>query len=100
MFHRPLISALLVALTAPVMADSVTYRGQLLEDGAAADGRYDLQFSLYADRDGRRPLMRPIEVADVVVSEGQFAVALDLPDIAAESAWLAVAVRASGEDTY
>ena len=37
------IALLLATASAAAQADSFTYRGQLNEDGVAANGRYDLQ---------------------------------------------------------
>lgn len=92
MRHHALCTALLLAIPSAAIAADFTYRGQLHEDGAAANGRYDLAFTLYADRKGSRVLHGPVDARDVVVKNGQFAVALDLPDFAA-SGWLEVAVR-------
>ena len=95
--RRALASALLLALAGAANAGSFTYRGQLAEDGVPAKGRYDLQFQLYADAAGTRPLGAPIEVREVTVSDGVCAAALELPESLASSGWLEAAVRPVGE---
>ena len=97
---RPLIAALLFVLSGSTFASSFTYRGDLLDEGTPADGRYDLQFTLYADREGRQPLTGHVDVTDVLVTDGAFSVALDLPDTGMETAWLQVAVRDADEHAY
>lgn len=97
MSHHLLRTALLLALAGSAHADSFTYRGQLADEGTPATGRYDLQLQLHADAAGKRPLLAPIELIDVAVKDGQFAVAVELPDLLADAAWVSVSVRPVGE---
>jgi hypothetical protein len=59
MFRHSLCTALLLAVAGNVAAESFTYRGQLIEDGQPANGRYALQLHFAADRDGKRSLLSP-----------------------------------------
>lgn len=98
--RRALAFAILLAMATGASAGSFTYRGQLAEEGRPADGGFDLQFRFYADASGKRLLTGPIELLDVAVREGAFAVALELPETEIATAWLEVAVRPVGEVGY
>jgi hypothetical protein len=100
MTRRLLCSALLLALSLPAAADSFTYRGELLDEGVPADGRYELQFRLFAQREGGAALAETVEVRDVAVVDGRFATALELPALATQHAWLEVAVRGDDDAAF
>lgn len=97
MTRHALCSALLLAFAGTATAGSFTYRGQLVDDGQPATGRYDLQLQLYADAAGNHTLIAPIDLSEVAVNDGKFAVAVELPDLLADAAWVSVSVRPVGE---
>lgn len=102
MRHLPLFTALLLALSSTAQAESFTYRGQLDDGGAPAEGSYRLKLSLYADAQGKQPLAAPVLLDAVPVKDGRFAVAVDFPDLPAfvQSGWLEAAVMGEGEGDF
>ncbi|HRQ63313.1 MAG TPA: tail fiber domain-containing protein [Xanthomonadaceae bacterium] len=98
---------LALAMTCALLADAAfgqqfTYRGQLDDGGAPAEGRYDLRVQLFVDRAGMHPLAAPVELHGVQVSGGEFAVALDVGELPAQlqSGWIEVAVKAEDDGDY
>jgi trimeric autotransporter adhesin len=99
----PLALAMASALAASAaFAGSFTYRGQLDDGGAPAEGRYDLRVQLFADRDGQHPLATPVELHAVQVSGGAFAVPIDFGELPAhlQTGWLEVAVRSEADGDF
>lgn len=100
---RSLAVALGIAVAAgAAYADTFTYRGYLEDGGSPAEGRYDLQLSLYADAEGARSLGVPIELTDVTLRGGHFAVAVPMPALPAQTdaAWLGVAVKSAYDGSF
>ena len=58
------------------LGSSFTYQGQLQDQGAAAQGIYDISFDLYTERSGGSSIGRA-DLFDVVVENGIFTVELD-----------------------
>jgi hypothetical protein len=77
------------------MGTSFGYRGQLLDAGSAADGIYDLQFRLYDAAGGGNQAASTLDVGDVEVVAGFFAVTLDFGSDVFDGnrRWLEVGVR-------
>lgn len=73
---RSLLSLALALAALPAAAESFVYRGSLQEHGAPANGRYDLRLTLL-DTGGRSPLLAPVTLKDVEVSDGRFEVPVD-----------------------
>ena len=91
-----LFSALAATFAAsPVLAASLIYSGVLETKGQPAQGRHDLQLTVYASAEGGMPEAAPIEFTAVELHDGRFEVALDLPG-QAEEAWVELAVRPAG----
>lgn len=65
------------ASSASAQGTAFTYQGRLTNKGQAADGRHDLQFSVYDHESEGRVIGRPITVGDTPVSNGLFTVTLD-----------------------
>jgi trimeric autotransporter adhesin len=98
---RSLIVALALVLSAPLQAAPFVFRGQLDDGAAPAQGRYALRLTLYGAERGAVPLAGPLELLDVPLSAGRFAVDVDfgaLPPLA--QGWLEVAAKAEGEADY
>jgi len=94
-----LLSALLlVAGLAPAQVTSFTYQGRLNDNGAPANGLFDLRFSLYESLVGGGLRGGPITVAPVLVSNGLFTVSLNFGNAfsAVDSPTLAIEVRPNG----
>ena len=92
--HKLLLLSLLLALGHAAAAAPMRYQGQLSDSGKPANGRYDLQISLYNEASAGALLGYPTTLEDVEVINGQFQVELEAPAAAQNSeAWLQAAVR-------
>ena len=89
----------LLSVSSGLFADPVgsafTYQGELQQLGNPATGAYDFQFDVYAVETDGAPLTSPIQLEDVIVSNGIFTVALDfgLDPFTGEQLWLEIGVR-------
>ena len=72
-----------------------SFQGRLTEAGSAANGLYDLQFTLYDASSAGSPIGAPVGQDDVTVSGGVFNVLIDFGASAfnGDARWLEVAVR-------
>ena len=72
-----------------------SYQGSLSEDDHPANGSYDFRFILYDAAEGGSQVGSTLEVADQVVSQGQFTAVLDFgrDPFNGAALWLEVAVR-------
>jgi len=96
-----LAAALGVGATA-ARAQSFTYHGSLQDAGKAADGRYDMQLTLYSQRDGGTIVAGPLTLFGVVVTEGRFVTQVDfgtLPHALAQG-WVDVKVKAAADTAF
>ncbi len=75
------------------------YQGQLTADGAPANGRYDLTFTLL---NAGGPVTGPVASPATAVSNGLFSVALDFgPGVFnGSNLWLQIGVRSNGAGAY
>lgn len=73
---RSLLSLALALAALPAAAESFLYRGSLQEHGAPANGRYDLRLTLL-DARGNTPLLAPVTLKDIEVSDGRFEAPVD-----------------------
>ena len=85
-----------------VHAASFTYHGSLQDKGQAANGRYDLELTLYSKREGGAVLAGPITVFGVDVHDGSFATPVDFGPMAplASDGWVDVRVRPAGTNDF
>lgn len=81
-----------IAQAAPQLPD-FTYQGQLTQNGAPANGEFDLGFALFdADTNGNQ-VGAPVSEPDFPVSDGQFDVSLSFPGaFDGTQLWLQVSV--------
>jgi hypothetical protein len=86
------------AATMDAQTTAFTYQGQLLDNGAPANGAFDLQFSLFDAPTGGNPVGAPRTSAATAVANGLFAVPLDFGAAAfsGPARWLQIGVRAGG----
>ena len=75
-----------------------TYQGRLADNGAPANGNYDLRFTLHDAEAAGGPVGTPIAVALVAVSNSLFTVTLDFGASVfnGSARWLEIAVRTNG----
>lgn len=79
-----------------------TYQGRLNQDGAPANGLFDLRFALYDSTNLPGGLLAgPVTNASVAVSNGLFTTALNFGNVfTGASNWLDIAVSASGSNSF
>jgi hypothetical protein len=84
----------------PPASSAFTYQGRLTDDGALADGSYDLRFILYNSAAGGSQVGSTVNRNNVSVSDGFFAVTLNFGPAAFDGnpRWLEVAIRPGGSD--
>ncbi len=109
LFMQPGLAQLLLRLAvgihivgswAVVAQQSVfTYQGRLQSGGFAADGNFDMQFTLHSAPTGSSVVGGPITIAPVQVSNGLFTVQLDfgLGGFDGGARWLEIGIRRYGE---
>jgi hypothetical protein len=83
---------------AQAQGTAFTYQGRLNDGAGAANGGYDLQFSIYGAGTGGTLLAGPVTNAPTVVSNGLFTVQLDFGAsvFTGSSNWLQIGVRTNG----
>ena len=88
-------------VAAPAAAEPWVFRGQL-EDGAApAEGRYALRLTLYGSEKSQVPLAGPLELLDVRLTQGRFAVDVDFGALPPQTeGWLEVAAKGERDADY
>ncbi|MGB2894854.1 MAG: pectinesterase family protein, partial [Anaerolineales bacterium] len=78
-----------------------TYQGYLEDEGAPANGSYDLRFSLWDDLSVGGQVGSTVTVNAVTVADGIFTVELDFGDVFDGTAlWLAIEVQGPGDSSY
>src|SRR5262245_169154 len=98
---KPYVAALLLLLslswqpsTGFGQGAAFTFQGRLDDLGTAANGTYDLRFSLYGAASGGSLVAGPVTNASVAVSNGLFTVLLDFTPAVFDGAerWLELGV--------
>jgi hypothetical protein len=101
---RLLAVAGLTAVPGKLLAQSTafTYQGRLTDNGAPANGAYDLQFAIYNSTNGGTALTDPITDPGLEVSNGLFTVTLDFGPGVFDGAgrWLEIAARTNGATDF
>jgi uncharacterized small protein (DUF1192 family) len=95
--HKTLAAALLFALSTTVAyAGTFNYHGQLTDSGRGANGRYDIQISVYPSQTAAIPSAPATTVFGVDVHNGSFSTELDLGNAVQKGSYIGVAVRPAG----
>lgn len=95
--HKTLAAALLLALSTTVAyAGTFNYHGQLTDTGRGANGRYDIQISVYPSETAAIPSAPATTVMGVDVHNGHFSTDVDLGNAVQAGAYIGVAVRPAG----
>jgi len=96
-----LIISLCVAI-AEAQQNSFTYQGKLTDNGAPANGNYDLKFALFDSSLGGSEVKPPQTVTNVAVSAGLFTVTLDFGPaaFAGPPRFLEISARPSGAGSF
>lgn len=83
-------------------AATFTYHGSLQDAGQAADGRYDLQLTLYSQRNGGTVIAGPVTIFGVEVTGGNFVTPVDFGPMTSlvGQGWVDVRVKPAGEADF
>jgi hypothetical protein len=95
----PLLAAALAfsAVSATAQTTAFTYQGRLTDGNFAANGNYDIRFSLHSVASGAGSVGTSQTINPVVVSSGQFTATLDFgAQFPGADRWLQIEVRPSG----
>ncbi len=99
MLARSMITAAVLATSAGAwaqMGTAFTYQGRLTDNGQPADGEYDLKLSLYDSVSALIPVVNPVNLENVPVTNGLFTVTVDFGAAGAFTGaerWLGIGVR-------
>lgn len=90
------------AISTYAQSSAFTYQGRLNLNGSAANGTYDLRFTIYDAVTNGGPASSTLTNAATSVSNGLFTVPLDFGTNAFSGAdrWLEIAVRTNGATTF
>jgi hypothetical protein len=91
------VSAALLCANA-AHAARFTYHGELMDGDAPAEGAYDLRLRSFADPGAKAALGAATELPAVAVSDGRFALEVDLPESPLGQTFVEVALRKAGSD--
>jgi hypothetical protein len=94
--------ALSLACAGGAQAAGFSYHGRLQDGGRPAEGSYDIELTVYADRDGGKVVAGPLTLFAVPVHQGAFDTEADfglLRDAAAQG-WVGTRVRAAGSGEF
>lgn len=98
---RRFLCAALLSFALPAVAASFDYHGSLQDGGKPADGKYDLQLTLYSEASGGKVVGGPLILYAVPVHNGSFDTQADFgPLTNAQNAWLGVSVRTAGSGNF
>lgn len=101
----PYLALVFVLLTSSItvfaQGTAFTYQGQLLTNGAPANGVFDIRAGLYITNTGGTVFAGPITNLAVTVSNGLFIIPLDYGNVFNGTVyWLQIAVRTNGGSTF
>jgi hypothetical protein len=99
---RAAIAAALGMGAVAAHADSFTYHGTLQDAGRPANGRYDLQLTLYSKQSGGSVVAGPVTLYGVTVSNGNFSTNVDFGPTTAMTSqgWVDVKVSPAGNNAF
>jgi trimeric autotransporter adhesin len=95
------VSTLNFQLSASPLGTAFHYQGKLADGASAANGSYDLKFTLYDALSGGSLVAGPLTNSPVAVTNGCFTVPLDFGSVFDGNArWLEIGVRTNGSATF
>jgi hypothetical protein len=88
--------------TAWAQGTAFTYQGQLQNNGALANGNFDLKFTLFKTNINGTAVAGPVTNSDVGISNGLFTVTIDFGGAVwnGETNWLEIAVETNGGSPF
>lgn len=101
MIRSILTVVLFVVFTGHAAAQSFSYQGRLGDNGAPANGAYDIAYSLYTDEAGGTAVISEVALG-VQVTDGLFTALFVFPDgtLTPATRWLGLGVRAQGGGAF
>src|SRR5262249_44822843 len=96
------IAAAFFLPAAGARASVFNYHGQLQDNGNAANGKYDIELTVYSAQTGGRVIAGPIDLHDVDVHDGAFSAPLnfDLPSGLPSQSWVEAKVKPVAGSMY
>src|SRR5688500_11337128 len=104
--YRSVIFAVLisciVALSMQAQTNEFTYQVGVSDGSNAANGSYDLKFTLFTAPNALTSIGPPIERSSVLVVNGAFTVTLDFPaaNFDGSDRYIEIAIKSAGGATY
>ena len=96
-----LTALLALATVARAQGTAFTYQGRLNNNGAPANGSYDLQFTIHSAASGAAQVGSMVSSNALAVSNGLFTVTLDFGNqFPGTDRWLEIAVRTNGGGAF
>src|SRR5688572_23712896 len=87
----------ILTVTAAAQTPAFTYQGRLTDNAAAANGNYDIRFTLHSAATGNTGVGSSIVVNPVTVTNGLFTATLDFgANFPGADRWLQIEVRPAG----
>ena len=88
-------------LAAALMGTAFTYQGSLSNGTNAANGYYDLKFTVYDSATGGSVVGGPVTASTVAVGNGRFTASLDFGAVfAGDACWLGIDVRTNNATAF
>ncbi|MBK6725699.1 MAG: hypothetical protein IPG63_00320 [Xanthomonadales bacterium] len=97
---RPAALALALAATLGAHAAEYRYDGRLDDSGQPANGRYDIELSVFGGETAGKALSPSLTFPGVEVRDGRFRLDFDVPLAVSRETWVQVAVRSSGDASF
>jgi len=97
---RPALIALALGAALGSHAADFRYEGRLDDFGRPANGRYDIELSLFGGETAGKALSSALTFPGVEVRDGRFQLDFDVPLTNAKDAWVQIGVRASGDANF
>ncbi len=100
-FLKSIVASWMTLLACFAQGTAFNYNGELVDNNAAANGSYDLRFTIHDSAINPSPLTTPLTNSAVNVTEGQFVTELDFgPIFSGAARWLEVSVRPHGDANF
>ncbi len=95
-------AAFVLALVAVLGARAAEYRydGRLDDFGQPANGRYDIELSVFGGETAGKALSSALTFPGVEVRDGRFQLDFEVPLAGSRETWVQLAVRAIGEPAF
>lgn len=97
---RPALIALALGAALGSHAADFRYDGRLDDFGRPANGRYDIELSVFGGETAGKALSTALTFPGVEVRDGRFQLDFEVPLAGSRETWVQIAVRASGDANF